>query len=85
MFRLTSAQSEQINSAVYTHDYAAEAVSQYKSTGDDGTDVFTERFELETRILQRADSTDIGGLILYYRERELLAFYDYERFVGAVF
>jgi len=47
--------------------------------------VFTERFERETDIAQRADSEDIGGLIVYYSGRELLAFYDYERFVGTVF
>jgi hypothetical protein len=85
MFKLTHAQSEQINSSVYTHDYEAEAVAVYESTGADGTDAFTDRFEQETGIAQRADSTDIGGLIVYYRGRELLAFYDYERFVGTVF
>jgi len=85
MFKLTDAQSQQINNSAYTHDYEAEAVAIYESTGNDGIDVFTERFESETDIAQRADSEDIGGLIVYYSGRELLAFYDYERFVGTVF
>ena len=85
MFKLTNAQSQQINNSVYTHDYEAEAVAIYESTGDDGIDVFTERFERETDIAQRADSEDIGGLIVYYKGKQLLAFYDYERFVGTVF
>jgi hypothetical protein len=30
-------------------------------------------------------SEDLGGLTVYFKDQQLVAFYDYERFVGHVF
>ena len=85
MFTLTNAQSNLINNSAYTHNYEDEAVAIYESTGDDGIDSFTNRFESETGVLMRSEAHDIGGLIVYMDGKELVAFYDYERFVGTVY
>ena len=68
---LTSAHCEQINSAIYTHEY----------TIDESTD-YTGQFEADTGF---ENGVDIGGMIVYMRDRELLAFFDYELAAGAVF
>jgi outer membrane protein assembly factor BamB len=85
MFKLTPAQSNLINNSAYTHDYEAEADALYAASGADGTDVFTEQFERETGVLRSSQAQDLGGLIVYINGQELVAFYDYERFVGRVF
>jgi hypothetical protein len=79
---LTTAQCDLINSAVHTHNYEEEAVAEYEATGDDGIERFTIRFEQETGL---KNGNDIGGLVVYFKENELTAFYDYENFTGAVF
>lgn len=68
---LTSAHCEQINSAIYTHEYEI----------DESTD-YTGQFEADTGF---ENGVDIGGMIVYMRDRELLAFFDYELAAGAVF
>ena len=68
---LTSAQSQQINSAIYTHEYDQETAQDY-----------TEQFEADTGFER---GTDIGGIVVYMRGTELLAFFDYEQSAGAVF
>ena len=68
---LTHAQSQQINSAIYTHEY------DYEAQAD-----FTEQFEADTGF---ECGVDIGGIVVYLRGDELLAFFDYEQAAGAVF
>lgn len=80
MLVLTDKQSEQINNAKYTHNYEAEALCF--NTYEDINDIFTERFETETGFTK---GSDLGGLIVYFKDNVLVAFYDYERFVGTVF
>ena len=31
-----------------------------------------------------ADAVDLGGLVVYFNDKELVAFYDYERELGAL-
>lgn len=83
MFTLTDAQSSQINSAQYTHDWEVEAVASYEATGDDLMDELTDRFEREFTDYDL--SKDLGGITVYFKGRELVAFYDYEQFKGSVF
>ena len=45
MFTLSAAQSLQINSAEYTHNYEAEALASFESTGDDKMEELEQRFE----------------------------------------
>lgn len=68
---LTQAQCTQINDAIYTHEY------DLTSPQD-----FTGQFEADTGF---ENGVDIGGLIVYIRDRELMAFFDYEMNAGAVF
>jgi hypothetical protein len=83
MFTLTNAQSAQINSAEYTHDYEAEALVSYEATGDDMIEELEERFENEFTSYDVRE--DLGGITVYFKNEQLVAFYDYEQFKGAVF
>ena len=80
---LTDAQSLQINSvAQYSHDYEAEALASFEATGDDLMEELQERFE---SLIAYETTEDLGGLSVYFNGNTLVAFYDYERFVGNVF
>ncbi len=84
---LTDVQSAKINATeVYTIDYEAEAMLSFENTGDDLMD------ELEVRatnvILEQTGwdaREDLGGITVYFKDAELVAFYDYEQFKGTVF
>jgi|TARA_R110000822_G_scaffold288980_1_gene410228 hypothetical protein len=82
---LTDAQELQINSVdKYTHDYEAEAVKSFDATGDDKMEELQARFEAD--IAGAYDNEDdMGGIVAYFKDSELVAFYDYENFKGAVF
>jgi len=83
MFRLTLADSAQINSAEYTHDWEAEALASFDSTGDDLMEELEARFEAEFTDYDLRE--DLGGLTVYFKAGRLVAFYDYEQFKGSVF
>lgn len=68
---LTAAQCSQINAAIYTHEYDLESQED-----------FTGQFEADTGF---ENGVDIGGIVVYMRERELMAFFDYENAAGTVF
>ena len=68
---LNDAQVAQINSAIFTHEYTVE-----------GYEDFTAQFEADTGF---ANGVDIGGILVYVRGDELMAFFDYEQSAGAVF
>ena len=82
---LTDAQEQQIESVEsYTHDYEAEAMQSFDETGDDKMQELQARFEADIAgAYNKAD--DIGGIVAYFKDTELVAFYDYEQFKGAVF
>ena len=69
---LTDKHCAQINSATITHKYDPESSMCYS----------IELFEKDTGY---ENGIDLGGIIVYMQENELLAFYDYERFEGCVF
>jgi hypothetical protein len=82
---LTDAQELQINSVEkYTHNYEAEAVKSFDATGDDKMQELQERFEADIASVYNNDD-DMGGIVAYFKDSELVAFYDYENFKGAVF
>ena len=83
MFTLTDAQSLQINSAEYTHNYEAEALASFESSGDDKMEELEQRFEAE--FTDYTAREDLGGITVYLKEGRLVAFYDYEQFCGTVF
>lgn len=68
---LNAAHCSQINSAIYTHEYDLESQED-----------FTAQFERDTGF---ENGHDIGGILVYMRGDELLAFFDYENAAGAVF
>ena len=81
---LTDAQELQINSVnKYTHNYEAEAVKSFDDTGDDKMQELQERFE--AGIAGAYNNNDMGGIVAYFKDSALVAFYDYENFKGAVF
>ena len=82
---LTDAQELQINSVEkYTHNYEVEAVKSFDDTGDDKMQELQERFEAD--IASAYDNNDdMGGIVVYFKDIKLVAFYDYENFKGAVF
>jgi hypothetical protein len=83
---LTAAQCTQINNAAHTHNYSAAAVAEWEATQVDVCDKYTQLFETTTNVLAAAAAHDIGGLIVYFATNNVLvAFYDYENFVGAIF
>jgi len=79
---LTDVQSNQINNAVYTHNYEAEALASFEATGDDLMESLHERFESS---ISYETTEDLGGLSVYFKSNTLVAFYDYEQFRGTVF
>ena len=86
MHTLTRKQSAQINNAQHTHNYSAAAIAQYNATQQCVLNEYTQLFEQQTNVLATATAQDIGGLIVYFNNNnELVAFYDYENFVGTVF
>ena len=82
---LTNAQEQQIESVEsYTHNYEAEAMQSFDETGDDKMQELQARFEADIAGVYD-NNDDMGGIVAYFRDTELVAFYDYENFKGAVF
>ena len=61
----------------YTVDYNDKFVDDY----DAGVAQFEKDF---ADYLRGAEGEDVGGVVLYYRSCDEIAFYDYERGVGIV-
>jgi hypothetical protein len=77
MRNLTEAESELINNSEYTVDYSdlADEVDEEE---------LEERFEVI--VAGKYDERDdLGGLTVYFKDDKLVAFYDYEQFVGTIF
>ena len=82
---LTYAQEQQINSVnKYTHNYEAEAVESFDATGDDKMEELQAQFEADIAGVYN-NNDDMGGIVAYFKDTELVAFYDYENFKGTVF
>lgn len=47
-------------------------------------DYATQELFEDTLRLTSAEAVDIGGLVVYFNDNELIAFYDYERELGAL-
>jgi hypothetical protein len=69
----------------YTYDY----FSQYqagKHGDEDSSEFYTAQFQREAQqYLQGSAADDVGGVILYHREGEEIAFFDYENLVGSIY
>ena len=74
---LTDAESELINTTAHTVDWSE--LSETKSE-----ERLIEMFEAVIHD-KYDESDDLGGLIVYFKDNNLVAFYDYEMFVGTVF
>ena len=85
--QLTQAQEDLINTAEHTHDYNALVDSDLDAQAtEDLVEKYLSVFERETQIRERSTAQDLGGLFVYTNAAgELVAFYDYETFVGTVF
>jgi hypothetical protein len=81
---LTDAQSDLINNSPSTHDY----MTEYKAEAhgdEDHSDYFTAQFEADTSVLSRSRANDVGGIIIYMKRKQLVAYFDYENLCGTVF
>ena len=82
---LTDAQEQQIESVEsYTHNYEAEAMQSFEATGNDKMEELQAQFEADIADAYN-NSDDIGGIVAYFKDSKLVAFYDYEMFKGTVF
>ena len=83
---ITDLESDLINDSEYTHNYEAEAMHLFEDGIDDNEieDTYADKFEEDIKALYK-ESNDLGGVIVYFNNDKLVAFYDYERFVGTVF
>lgn len=82
--QLTNKQSALINTSTYTHNYLAEYNKD--AHGDrDVAEYYTEQFEAQTDVLKRSEANDVGGIIIYMKGKQLVAYYDYENLGGCVF
>jgi len=77
MRTLTEAESELINNSEYTVDYSdlAEEIDEEE---------LEERFD-DIVAGKYDEQEDLGGLTVYFKDDKLVAFYDYEQFVGTIF
>ena len=77
MRNLTEAESELINNSEYTVDYTdlADEVDEEE---------LEERFD-DIVAGKYDERDDLGGLTVYFKDDKLVAFYDYEQFVGTIF
>ena len=83
---LTQSQEDAINNTAHTHDYTARwEADEHADADEDVCEYFTAVFERDTSVLQRSVEHDVGGIILYMNEGDLVAFYDYENVCGTVF
>jgi len=69
----------------YTHNYLAQW--EHGLHGDsDSTEFYTEQFETEAaEYLRGCDSDNVGGVVLYLRGGDEVAFFDYENLVGSIY
>lgn len=83
--QLQSLREFAINNTEATHIYSDAAVAEYNATGDNVCNKYTNIFEQS--ILQHYTySDDVGGIIFYYNANcNLIAYYDYENFLGTLF
>lgn len=83
---LTNAESEMINNTAYTVDWSnlIEADNEYSGEQWDLERELEIRFEQMIHNLWHTRD-DIGGLTVYFRDDKLVAFYDYEQYVGTIF
>lgn len=80
MRKLTEAESDLINNSEYTVDWSAEPENFH----DDYEEYCEEQFE-DLVAGKYDERDDLGGLTVYFKDDKLVAFYDYEQFVGTIF
>jgi hypothetical protein len=77
--KVTRAHYDIINNSKPTYDWEDEA------TGGAARDADDLRARFEQLFTDFTHSHDLGRIIVYFKDHELAAFYDYERFQGTVF
>lgn len=70
---------------VYTRNYLS-LYNNEAHADEDSSDYYTRLYEDELAAeLQGSTSDDVGGVVLYYKEGEEIAYFDYENLVGGVY
>jgi hypothetical protein len=83
---LTEAESNLINTTKYTVDWS-DLIEVDDSLSGEQYDFERElEHRFEVLVAGKWDSRDdLGGLTVFFKEDKLVAFYDYEQYVGTVF
>jgi len=86
MRMLTEAESNLINTTKYTVDWS-DLIEVDDSLSGEQYDFERElEHRFEVLVAGKWDSRDdLGGLTVFFKEDKLVAFYDYEQYVGTVF
>jgi len=81
MRQLTDTEEKLINTTEYSVNYEDEFDAAY----EDGTDI-SEKLEMRfDNSVKYTAVEDLGGINVYFKDDKMIAFYDYERFVGTYF
>ena len=84
MRRLTDTEENMINTREYSVDWNEEFDEAYNRTQK--PDLISEELEMRFDDSVNYDIVeDLGGVNVYFKEDKLIAFYDYEQFVGTYF
>ena len=76
MRTLTEAECELINNSVHTVDYKEAEEIDEEFCEEQFEDLIYDKYD---------EQEDLGGLTVYFKDDKLVAFYDYEQFVGTIF
>ena len=84
MRRLTDIEENMINTREYSVDWNEEFDEAYNRTQK--PDLISEELEMRFDDSVNYDIVeDLGGVNVYFKEDKMIAFYDYEQFVGTYF
>ena len=83
---LTEAESTLINTTKYTVDWSDLIEVDNEFSGEQGDCERELEHRFDVLVAGAWDSRDdLGGLTVYFKNDKLVAFYDYEQYVGTVF
>jgi hypothetical protein len=86
MRTLTEAESTLINTTEYTVDWSDQIDTDDTLSGEQWDYERELEHRFEVLVAEKWDSRDdLGGLTVFFKDDKLVAFYDYEQYVGTVF
>jgi hypothetical protein len=84
MRQLTDTEEKMINTTAYSVDWNEEFDEAYNRT--QRPELIEQELEMRFDDSVEYDTVeDLGGINVYFKDNKLIAFYDYEQFVGTYF